>query len=565
MKLRNSYFFTLRENSKDEESVSGNLLVRSGMIKKVAAGIYMYLPLGLKVYQKLQQIVREEMNRAGAQELLMPSLIPAEVYEQCGRVEVFGDDMFNLHDRKGAHLVLGPTHEELFTYAAKAMVRSYKDLPFTLYQQADKFRDEPRPRFGLIRVREFIMKDAYSFDRDDESLKESYDKMFNAYKRIFDRLDIDYKIVNASVGAMGGDLSEEFQAITERGEDTLVLCDKCDYASNLEVSTKKYSDNKEKKNKIEMVETPNTKTIDEVCEYLKMDVKKSVKALLMNVDNKLTVCFIRGDRELNEDKVLKLLGGKEIGFANDELIAQSNAVPGYTGPVGLRGAKIIIDEEIKHMINFCCGANKEGYHYINCNFEDINYDIVGDIATVVEGDICPQCGGRLYFKKGIEIGNTFKLGKHYAEELGLTYLDEDGKEQVPTMGCYGIGVGRVLASIIEQNNDENGMILPMSIAPYQVALVQIDMKNEDQTNCAEFVYNELLAEGIEVLYDNRDERAGVKFKDMELIGIPLRVVVGKKIGEGLVELKYRKTGVIEEIGIKELIGKVKKIVKDGLK
>ena len=565
MKLRNSYFFTLRENSKDEESVSGNLLVRSGMIKKVAAGIYMYLPLGLKVYQKLQQIVREEMNRAGAQELLMPSLIPAEVYEQCGRVEVFGDDMFNLHDRKGAYLVLGPTHEELFTYAAKAMVRSYKDLPFTLYQQADKFRDEPRPRFGLIRVREFIMKDAYSFDRDDESLKESYDKMFNAYKRIFDRLDIDYKIVNASVGAMGGDLSEEFQAITERGEDTLVLCDKCDYASNLEVSTKKYSDNKEKKNKIEMVETPNTKTIDEVCEYLKMDVKKSVKALLMNVDNKLTVCFIRGDRELNEDKVLKLLGGKEIGFANDELIAQSNAVPGYTGPVGLRGAKIIIDEEIKHMINFCCGANKEGYHYINCNIEDISYDLSGDISTVVEGDICPECGGNLYFKKGIEIGNTFKLGKHYAEELGLTYLDEDGKEQVPTMGCYGIGVGRVLASIIEQNNDENGMILPMSIAPYQVALVQIDMKNEDQTNCAEFVYNELLAEGIEVLYDNRDERAGVKFKDMELIGIPLRVVVGKKIGEGLVELKYRKTGVIEEIGIKELIGKVKKIVKDGLK
>ena len=564
MKLRNSYFFTLRENSKDEESVSGNLLVRSGMIKKVAAGIYMYLPLGLKVYQKLQQIVREEMNRAGAQELLMPSLIPAEVYEQCGRVEVFGDDMFNLHDRKGAHLVLGPTHEELFTYAAKAMVRSYKDLPFTLYQQADKFRDEPRPRFGLIRVREFIMKDAYSFDRDDESLKESYDKMFNAYKRIFDRLDINYKIVNASVGAMGGDLSEEFQAITERGEDTLVLCDKCDYASNLEVSTKKYSDNKEKKNKIEMVETPNTKTIDEVCEYLKMDVKKSVKALLMNVDNKLTVCFIRGDRELNEDKVLKLLGGKEIGFANDELIAQSNAVPGYTGPVGLEGTNIVVDEEIKHMINFCCGANKEGYHYINCNFEDINYDIVGDIATVVEGDICPECGGNLYFKKGIEIGNTFKLGKHYAEELGLTYLDEDGKEQVPTMGCYGIGVGRVLASIIEQNNDENGMILPMSIAPYQVALVQIDMKNEDQTNCAEFVYNELLAEGIEVLYDNRDERAGVKFKDMELIGIPLRVVVGKKIGEGLVELKYRKTGVIEEIGIKELIGKVKKIVKDGL-
>ena len=565
MKLKNSYFFTLRENSKDEESISGNLLVRSGMIKKVAAGIYMFLPLGLRTFRKLQNIVKEEMDRAGAQELLMPSLIPAEVYEQCGRVEIFGDDMFNLKDRKGAHMVLGPTHEELFTYAAKAMVRSYKDLPFTLYQQADKFRDEPRPRFGLIRVREFVMKDAYSFDRDDESLQESYNKMFNAYKRIFDRLDIDYKIVKASVGAMGGDLSEEFQAITDRGEDVLVLCDKCDYASNLEVSTKKYVEDNDKKKKLELVETPNQKTIDDVCEYLKLDVKKSIKALLMNVDGKLTICFIRGDRELNEDKVLKLLGGKEIGFANDELIAESNAVPGYTGPVKLEGATIVVDEEIKHIINFCCGANKEGYHYINCNFKDINYDILGDISTVVEGDICPNCGGRLYFKKGIEIGNTFKLGKHYAEDLGLTYLDEEGKEQIPTMGCYGIGVGRVLAAIIEQNNDENGMILPLNIAPYQVALVQIDMKNEEQSKIAEEIYNKLLDKGIEVLYDNRDERPGVKFKDMELIGIPLRITVGKKISENIVELKHRKNGDNEEVLIDELISKVEKYIKDGLK
>lgn len=565
MKLKNSYFFTLRENSKDEESISGNLLVRSGMIKKVAAGIYMFLPLGLRTFRKLQNIVKEEMDRAGAQELLMPSLIPAEVYEQCGRVEIFGDDMFNLKDRKGAHMVLGPTHEELFTYAAKAMVRSYKDLPFTLYQQADKFRDEPRPRFGLIRVREFVMKDAYSFDRDDESLQESYNKMFNAYKRIFDRLDIDYKIVKASVGAMGGDLSEEFQAITDRGEDVLVLCDKCDYASNLEVSTKKYVEDDDKKKELELVETPNQKTIDDVCEYLKLDVKKSIKALLMNVDGKLTICFIRGDRELNEDKVLKLLGGKEIGFANDELIAESNAVPGYTGPVKLEGATIVVDEEIKHIINFCCGANKEGYHYINCNFKDINYDILGDISTVVEGDICPNCGGRLYFKKGIEIGNTFKLGKHYAEDLGLTYLDEEGKEQIPTMGCYGIGVGRVLAAIIEQNNDENGMILPLNIAPYQVALVQIDMKNEEQSKIAEEIYNKLLDKGIEVLYDNRDERPGVKFKDMELIGIPLRITVGKKISENIVELKHRKNGDNEEVLIDELISKVEKYIKDGLK
>ncbi len=566
MKLSNSYFYTLRENAKDEESVSGNLLVRSGMIKKVAAGIYMYLPLGLRTYNKVQKIIKEEMDRAGAQELLMPSLIPAEVYETCGRVEAFGDDMFNLHDRKGAHMVLGPTHEELFTIAAKAMVRSYKDLPFTIYQQAEKFRDEPRPRFGLIRVREFIMKDAYSFDRDDESLRESYNKMFNAYKRIFDRMDIDYKVVRASVGAMGGDLSEEFQAITDRGEDTLVLCDHCNYASNLEVSSFKIKDNKEKEKELELVETPHCKTIDEVCKFLKLDVKSSVKALLMVVDGELTICFIRGDRELNEDKVLRLLNGKEIGFANDELIATSNAVPGFTGPVGLEGCNIIIDEEILHMKNFCCGANKEGYHYINCNVKDINYSQVGNISTVVEGDICPECGeGTIYFKKGIEIGNTFKLGKHYAQDLGLTYLDEAGNAQVPTMGCYGIGPGRVLASIIEQNNDENGMIFPLNIAPFQVALVQIDMKNEEQTKVAEQLYEELTNAGIEVIYDDRDERPGVKFKDMELIGIPLRITVGKKIVDNQVEWKERKTGNGFDLDIKDVVNQVTTYIKDNLK
>ncbi len=565
MKLRNSYFYTLREDAKDEESISGNLLVRSGMIKKVAAGIYMYLPLGLRAYKKVQQIIKEEMDRAGAQELLMPSLMPAEVYETCGRVEAFGDDMFNLKDRKGAHMVLGPTHEEMFTIAAKAMVRSYKDLPFTLYQQAEKFRDEPRPRFGLIRVREFIMKDAYSFDRDDESLRVSYDKMFNAYKRIFDRMGINYVIVNASVGAMGGDLSEEFQAVTDRGEDTLVLCDGCDYASNLEVGTYKYIDDNEAEKELELVETPHCKTIEEVCNFLHLDIKKSVKALLMNVDGKLTIFFVRGDRDLNETKALKLLKGKELGFANDELITTSNAVPGFTGPVNLEGATIVVDEEVKHMKNFCVGANKEGYHYINCNFKDIKADVVGDIGTVVEGDICPKCGGTFYFKKGIEIGNTFKLGKHYAEDLGLTYLDEQGASQVPTMGCYGIGPGRVLASIIEQNNDENGMILPMNIAPYHVALVQIDMNNPEQTSIAEKIYEELTNAGIEVLYDDRDERPGVKFKDMELIGIPLRITVGKLIGENKVEWRERTASENQTVDINEVVNKVQEYVKDGLK
>lgn len=566
MKLKNSYFYTLRENAKDEDSISGNLLVRSGMIKKVAAGIYMYLPLGLRTYNKVQNIIKEEMDRAGAQELLMPSLIPAEVYETCGRVEAFGPDMFNLKDRKGTHMVLGPTHEELFTIAAKAMVKSYKDLPFTIYQQAEKFRDEPRPRFGLIRVREFIMKDAYSFDRDDESLRISYDKMYNAYKRIFDRLGIDYKIVKASVGAMGGDLSEEFQAITDRGEDTLVLCDHCNYASNLEVSSFKYTDSNEQELSLELKETPHCKTIEEVCKYLNIDVKKSVKALLMHVDNKLTICFIRGDRELNEDKVLKLVKGKEIGFANDELIAESNAVPGYTGPVKLEGCNVIIDEEITHMKNFCCGANKEGYHYINCNLKDINYNLVGDISTVVEGDTCPQCNeGHLYFKAGIEIGNTFKLGKHYAQDLGLTYLDEEGKEQVPTMGCYGIGPGRVLASIIEQNNDENGMILPVNIAPYQVSIVQIDMNNEKQTKIAEQLYEELTSKGIEVLYDDRDERPGVKFKDMDLIGIPFRITIGKAIENNEVEYKKRTEKESTNVSVSNIVNLVVDNIKDCLK
>jgi len=565
MKLKNSYFYTLRENAKDEDSISGNLLVRSGMIKKVAAGIYMYLPLGLKTYNKVQQIIKEEMDRAGAQELLMPSLIPAEVYETCGRVEAFGSDMFNLKDRKGTHMVLGPTHEELFTIAAKAMVRSYKDLPFTIYQQAEKFRDEPRPRFGLIRVREFIMKDAYSFDRDDKSLSESYNKMFNAYKRIFDRLDIDYKIVKASVGAMGGDLSEEFQAITDRGEDILVLCDKCDYASNLEVSKYKYMEDNSKEEKIELVETPHCKTIEEVCNYLKLDIKHTVKALLMTVDGELTIFFVRGDRELNESKALMLVGGKELGFANDEQIAASNAAPGFTGPVNLKGCKVVIDEEILHMKNFCCGANKEGYHYINANVKDINYDLVGDIGTVVEGDICPNCGGTFYFKKGIEIGNTFKLGKHYAEDLGLTYLDEEGNSQVPTMGCYGIGPGRVLAAIIEQQNDEHGMILPMNIAPYQVSLVQIDMNNEEHTKIAEKIYQELLDKGIDVLYDNRDERPGVKFKDMDLIGIPLRITIGKALENNEVEFKKRTDSNSSNIKVEDIVNHVVDTVKDCLK
>lgn len=561
MKLKNSYFYTIREDVKDEDSTSGNLLVRSGMIKKTSAGVYMFLPLGLKTLDKIKGIVKEEMDRAGAQELLMPSLIPTEIYETCGRVETFGNSMFHLKDRANKPMVLGPTHEELFTIAAKSMVRSYKNLPFTIYQMADKFRDEARPRYGLIRVKEFIMKDAYSFDLNEESLNESYMKMYNAYKRIFDRMGIDYKIVKADTGAMGGSLSEEFQAVTDIGEDILVLCDKCDYASNMEVSEFKIEEVAEAKKQLTLVETPHASSIEEVSDYLNIDVKNTVKAMLMNVNGELVVFFIRGDRELNESKVCKLFKVSEINFADDELIATSNACPGYTGPIDLN-AKIVIDEEVLSMKNFCVGANKEGYHYINANIADFKYDIAANISTVVEGDSCPHCNGKLYFKKGIEIGNTFKLGTKYAEKLGLTYLDEENQENVVTMGCYGIGVGRILAAVVEQNNDDHGMILPMNIAPYNVAIVLINVNDEEQKRYANELHDRLETLGIEVLLDDRDERAGVKFNDMDLIGIPIRITIGKKYNEGLVEVKNRKSGETVDIKVNDLVDFISKRVEE---
>lgn len=555
MKLKNSYFYTLREDAKDEESRSGNLLVRAGMIKKVGAGIYMYMPMGLKVLDKIKKIVKEEMDNANAQELLMPSLIPSDYYETCGRVEAFGSDMFNLKDRYNKPIVLGPTHEELFTIAAKSMVKSYKDLPFTIYQQADKFRDEPRPRYGLIRVREFIMKDAYSFGKDEKDLDYSYNLMKNAYNRIYDRLGINYKIVTSDTGAMGGSLSEEYQAITDIGEDVIVLCDSCEYAANLEVAKCNLKTDEEVLLEKELVETPNKESIEEVCEFLNIPKSKSVKALLMEVNNELTVFFVRGDRDLNISKASKLLGVKEINFATDELISTSNAVPGFTGPIDLN-AKIVIDREILEMKNFCCGGNKIGYHYINANINDFKYDVVGDITNVVEGDICPCCGGKLYFKKGIEVGNLFKLGTKYADALNLKYLDEFNKEQTVVMGCYGIGIGRILASIIEQNNDDYGMILPTSIAPYEVAIVLINDKDELQVEVANKLYEELKNSGIDVLLDNRDERPGVKFKDIDLIGIPIRINVGKLVSDGKVEFKDRTKKENEIINIDDVVNYV---------
>lgn len=553
MKLKNNYFYTIREDIKDEEAISGKLLVRSGMIKKSSAGVYMYLPIGYKVLKNIESIIREELNKEGLLELSMPTLIPREIYAQTGRTDSFGSSVFSLKDRFNRDYILGPTHEELFTIASLSCIKSYKDMPYSLYQFQTKFRDEPRPRYGLIRVREFVMKDAYSFDKDLEGLDKSYEKIFNAYKRIFDRIGINYKIVRADTGVMGGLLSEEFQALTEIGEDTLVLCDKCDFASNIEVTKHIVNENSNKEEKnIELMETKSKETIEDVCNFLNIDIRDSVKALLMNVDGSLVIFFVRGDRELNEVKALKALNAKEISFANDELIATSNAVPGYTGPVGLN-AKVVIDEEVLKMKNFCCGANKEGYHYINANVKDINYDIVADIVNVKEGDICPNCGGKLYFKKGIEIGNTFKLGTKYSEALGLNYSDEFNKLKPVVMGSYGIGLGRCMAAVVEQHNDDKGIIWPDAIAPFKTSIVIVNTKDEIQNTVANDLYDELMKNNIDTILDDRNERLGVKLNDMDLIGVPYRIVVGKRASEGIVELKRRDNDEILEINVSKIL------------
>ena len=564
MKLKESYFFTIRENSKDEETISGNLLVRSGMVKKAGSGIYYFLPMGLRVFKKVENIVREEMNNAGAQELVMPSMLPEDVYVKSGRRENFGDDMFGLKDRYGRKYVLGPTHEEMFVEAAREHIKSYKDMPINLYQIANKYRDEPRPRYGLIRVREFSMKDAYSFDRDLDGLHISYMKMFNAYKKIFDRMEIDYKIVTASTGVMGGLLSEEFQAVTDIGEDVLVLCDKCNLSSNIEITEcvdQKIVDD-EKELELEMIYTPNVRTIDELVNDYGIPTAKMAKTLIYKIDGKFYAVMVKSHREVNEYKLLRLLNAKEIELAAFEDVERiTHAEVGFAGPVGCE-VPVIIDNEVRGMKNFLVGANKTDYHYKNVNLKDFEVFMQADIANVIEGDKCPCCGGNLYFKKGIEIGNTFKLGTKYSESLDLTYLDEENNAHPVVMGCYGIGIGRIMAAIVEQNNDENGMILPMNIAPYQVAIVLISDKDKKQVKVAEKLYKDLTKKGIEVVLDNRNERPGVKFKDMDLIGIPIRITIGKKVEEDEVELKLRTESDSTNIAIKDVVKTVSKIIKE---
>ncbi len=562
MKLKHSYFYTLRETVKDEESISGNLLTRSGMIKKSSSGVYMFLPLGYKVMKNIEKIVREEMENIDAGELLMPALIPEDVYVSSGRREAFGNDMFSLKDRFDKNYVLAPTHEELFTIAASAKVKSYKDLPFSIYQIQDKFRDEPRCRYGLIRVREFLMKDAYSFDMDEKGLNDSYNNMYNAYKKIFARLGIDYRIVTSDTGAMGGLLSEEFQAITEIGEDKLVICDDCGYAANSDVAkcTLLTPKSDEELKIRELIKTPDVGTIEEVSKYLEEDEEKFVKTLIYKIDNKFYAALVKGNNEVNEAKLKKLLKTNDASLASQEEVEEiTGAALGFAGPIGL-DIPVILDNEVMNMKNFVVGANKTDYHYKNVNLEDFNYLLTSDIRCITSKDSCPKCGRSLTFKNGIEIGNTFKLGTKYSENLDLYYLNKENENLPVWMGCYGIGIGRCMASVVEQNHDEKGIIWPMEIAPFKVAIVVVNTDDDAQMDAANYLYESLRKQGISTILDDREERAGVKFNDMDLIGIPVKVTVGNKIKDQIVEIKQRKKEEFEEVSLYDALSKIEDIM-----
>lgn len=564
MKLKNSFFFTLREDVKDEDSVSGNLLVRAGFIKKNSAGVYMMLPMGFRVMQNIESIIREEMDATGCQELSMPSLIPEEIYVSSGRRAGFGSSMFSLNDRKNQPYVLGPTHEELFAIAAKMKIRSYKDMPFSLYQIADKFRDEPRPRYGLIRVREFHMKDAYTFDKDEAGLDEAYAKQFQAYKNVMDRLGLDYKIVRADTGVMGGLLSEEFQAVTPLGEDILVLCDSCDFASNIEVSPAISVEPAliEANEELTLVETPNSRTIEEVVSFLNKPAEKFVKTLIYSVDGEAVAVMVRGDRDVNETKLRKLFNANEVELAEPEMVMKAtNAEIGFAGPIGIQ-CKLVMDNEVSYMSDFVVGANKTGYHYTGVNQKDFKADHVADVRNIVEGDTCPKCGGKVHFAHGIEVGNTFKLGTKYSKALDLQYLDANNQLQYVWMGSYGIGPGRCMAALAEQQSDENGLVWPVNVAPYKAAIVLISAKDEQQVSTAEALYEDLRKRGVDVLLDDRDERPGVKFKDMDLIGVPCRITVGRGVKDGKVELKLRASGEVQEVAVSEIADRIERLVKE---
>jgi len=562
---------TLREDPAEAEIVSHKLLLRGGFIRKSAAGIYTYLPLAQRVLEKIKKIVREEMDRQGGQEMMMPILQSADIWQESGRWDVYGKELFRLRDRHERDFCLGPTHEEIITEVVRSEVRSYKQLPLMLYQIQNKYRDEKRPRFGLMRGREFIMKDLYSFDKDEEGQKISYQKMYEAYSRVFQRCGLTFRAVEADAGAIGGSTTHEFMVLAESGEALVVYCpdEKCGYAANVEKAAVIVTGNEHVKDagerkELQKVPTPGKRTVEDICSYFEVAPDRLIKTLLYNTEKGVVAALVRGDREVNEIKLKNILECLTLELADASTVERiTEATVGFAGPVGLEGVDIVADYEVMRMVNGISGANEDDAHYLNVNpGRDFTADIVGDIRMVGRGEPCPHCGKPLETARGIEVGQIFNLGTKYSKAMGATFLDEKGQERYFVMGCYGIGVSRVMAAAVEQNHDENGIIWPAAIAPYEAVVIPVSNKDEGQMTVAEKIYKLLIEREIEAVLDDRNERAGVKFKDADLIGYPVRVTIGRRaVEEEVVEIKKRAGGDTVFVPLEMVADKVKTLVK----
>ena len=547
---------TLREEPAEAEVISHKFMVRAGMIRQLATGIYTLLPLGLRVMQKVERIVRDEMNKAGGQEVLMPSVLPADLWKESGRWDQYGNELLRMEDRHGRQYCYGPTHEEVITDLARREVRSYRQLPLNLYQIQTKFRDEVRPRFGVMRAREFTMKDAYSFDADEEGSARSYQKMYDAYANIFRRCGLKFRAVEADPGLIGGTFSHEFMVLADTGEEAIVSCHSCDYAANIERAEigQLHEEMDEEMSPMECVETPDQKTVEEVTGFLGVLPQRLVKTIIFETEKGIVAGLVRGDHEINETKLRRHLGVAQMQMAGDETIVEVTHAPrGFAGPVELE-AKIIADHAIRDMKNFVTGANLPDAHLINVNLDrDFQVDEFADIRVARENDSCPRCPEKLHVSRGIEVGHIFKLGIKYSDAMGATYLDAQGNEKPLIMGCYGIGIGRTVAAAIEQNHDQEGIMWPMSIAPFHVLILPVNNRDERVMKVAQDLYMGLSDSNIEVLFDDRDERPGVKFKDGDLLGVPLRLTVGERhLRDGNVELRVRRSGQVRVLALDEV-------------
>jgi prolyl-tRNA synthetase len=560
---------TLKEDPAEAEVVSHKLLLRAGFIRKLTSGVYSYLPLGLAAIRRVERIVREEMARAGAQELLLPMVQPADLWIESGRWEKYGPELLRFTDRNKRESCLGPTHEEVITDLVRKNVHSYRNLPLNLFQIQTKFRDEIRPRFGLMRGREFIMKDGYSFDATEEGAELTYRKMYEAYHRIFKRCGLAFRAVEADTGTIGGSFSHEFMVLADTGEDTIVICKDCDYAANMEKARcrePEKPENPPELHDLQKIETPGKRKVEAVTEFLKISPRQLIKTMVYLADDKPVAVLLRGDHEVQPVKLQNLLGALEVKMADDKQVFDATGVPsGYLGPVGLK-IPVVADTEITRMFDFVIGANEKNYHYLNANLHrDFEVDKIADLRMVTEEDRCHACGGNLELTRGIEVGHIFKLGTKYSEALKASFLDRQGQEIPFIMGCYGIGVSRTVAAAIEQNHDQDGMIFPVPIAPFQVHLLNLSPNDGAITAAATTLYQDLQAAGIDVLLDDRDERPGFKFKDADLIGIPYRVTVGKIFTEeGLVELRTRADGVTAKIPFSEAASRTVQLVRSAL-